>query len=375
MADRDKERAKLKEEGYIDAIIESMLYTEEEIQKMKDEIDEIWKSMDLIEDNSLKVNIVSIQLLTMFSFNLKTTIKPPDGKKNVALDLASGFNYTDFYTTRNYFKKSTNEFACLSGHNDKGLPFYFLISIYNLTVSNILDSLFEHNLWLLGFSSRFLYIDGLWGSPWYYAIHDTEHWDISIACHEPCYKFVHGANNDINEGFKIICNFYKYCKNEHGNTALGYSLKVAIFLAIHEFGTASDGKIWFSDPTDQIKFKKGIIVNYINEMIDRFTNKNDLFELLPRRIREQVDAVEREEEKRKEIVMRYFHDEVVQSFVIEYAKFLKIPQLPPPIPIPAATASALPPPHVPGGNKTKKRKYKKRRRKSRGRKSNLGKLR
>ena len=350
MADSDKEREKLKDEGYSDTIIPSMLYTPEKIKKMKDEIDKIWESMELIEDNyTQKVNIVSIQLLSMFTFNLNTS-KIPDKDKNALLYLRS-LEYTDYNVTRDTFNKYPDTLKCLSGYNDKGLPIYFLICIYNLTVSNILDSLFEHNLWFLGFSSRFLYIDGDWGSPWYYSIHDTEHWEISVAEHEPCYKFVHGANNDINKGFEIIREFYRHCK-QYGNNALGYSLKVAIFLAIHEFGQGSDCKIWFSDPTNPT-FKDGIIDNYINKKIDRFTNKNDLFELLPRRIKDEVNSGETEE-KRQEIVMRYFYDEVVESFVKEYAKFMHERK---------------------GGRKTKKCRYKKRCRKSRRKKRKLGKLR
>jgi len=99
--------------------------------------------------------------------------------------------------------------------------------------------------------------------------------------------------------------------------------------------------------------KDGIIGNYINKKIDRFTNKNDLFELLPRRIKDEVNSGETEE-KRQEIVMRYFYDEVVESFVKEYAKFMRERK---------------------GGRKTKKCRYKKRCRKSRRKKRKLGKLR
>jgi tetrahydromethanopterin S-methyltransferase subunit G len=358
MADSVKETETLKNEGYSDDKIPSMIYTPEDIAVMKGEIEEIWNSIDPEEDNYIqKVNIVSVQCENVFTYHVKNKIDPDNREaNNKKLDDIDYKNY-------NITKNALSVVPAYSGYlikDDFGIC--FLISIEPLFVSHILDAFFEHNIWFLGFSTRFLKIDGnRWNSPYAFTTHDIGHAQNSFAyiyrsdtTLPTCYQSIYSSNNNTKQGYELIRDFYNYCKekNKKGSKEL-IALQIAIFFAIHEFGFYSDCREWFGDSSDA-NFKEDLTNKLISDDY-RFFNKNDLFGILPKkRVR---DPASTDPSKKEELVTNYLKNEVIENFVNTYTSWQKERGISPPTR-----------PIEKGGRKTKRvrsKKTMKKRRKSR----------
>lgn len=327
MADSKKETETLKKEGYDDAIIPSMLYTSEEIDKMKREIDEIWLSIDPNEENYIqKVNIVSIQCSNMFSYLVKNRTDPePNPNRRIVRDYKLGINYKSYVDTKNaialeysgYLRKDTFEV-------------YFLVSIETLFISQIVEGFFEHKIWFLGFSSRFLKFDGnVWNSPYKFLSHDVVHaqFSFSYTFYEQnqddrnCYNSVYNSNRNTNAGYNLVRDFYKYCKMKYKKGSKEITaLQMAIFMGMHEQGTDSDCKIWFGNSSE--KDFKNNIKHEMKIHYERFFNKNDLFGSIPKRIRDSANTAEDKPSKEK-IITDYLENEVVENYVNTYTEWQK----------------------------------------------------
>jgi hypothetical protein len=340
IADSEKETIRLKEEGYSDDKIPSMLYTPEDIAVMKGEIEEIWNSIDPAEDNYIqKVNIVSVQCSNMFTHHVKNKLNP----RGQEFDIELIINYKNYNDTKKEVSKDTEYSGYLINN---GVSVFYLISVEPLFVSHILDGFLEHNIWFLGFETRFLNIDGNnWQSPFSFTSHDLGHANGSLSM---CYRRIYGSNDNTEKGYESVSNFYKYCKEKYkkGSKELS-ALQLAIFYVIHEI--PHNCNIWFGN-SSWGGFEKSILIKpYM------FLDENALFGILPKRIRQSTEA---DPSKKEELVTNYLKNEVIENFVNTYTSWKR-------------ERGITPTPEQPttvGGRKTKRRRSKKtikKRRKSR----------
>jgi hypothetical protein len=332
MADGEKETVTLKIEGYNDDVIPSMLYTSDEIDAMKREIDEIWLSIDPKEDNYIqKVNIVSVQCANMFNYHVKNKLDPDrENWRKKVIDINLGKKYKNYADTKNAVLLQgiygSEEYSGYLNKDDFGV--YFLISIEPLFVSHMLDGFFEHKIWFVGFSSRFLKTDGdTWISPFRFIKHDIGHAHNSFSYtfkknhdyRHNCYDSIYNSNSSTKKGYELVSDFYKYCKQKYQKGSKeGIALQIAIFIAMHEFGLQDDCEIWFGNSSEKDFIDK--IKSEMNYKVHRFFNKNDLFGSLPKRIRNTANTATDKPTKEK-IITDYLYNEVVENYVKTYTEW------------------------------------------------------
>jgi len=297
LLNKDKETEILLKLGYLHYRIPNMLFTLNEINIIKNEIENIWTSYQNIEDTNYigKVNIISLFFLLTLSKYSKNKY-PPFGKKNCP-EIPD--NYEDYYHLKDDINYRFRNEIVIGSITE---PFaYFLPCIFDLTHKDLLYYWFEYKIWFLGIKIHYSYVDSVnnWGSPKFFYSHDAAH-SISSFRHYNC---IYGSENDKNKAYKILSSYYKYCKikYENINDSLLNILLFCIFIGTHEGSVY----LYFGNTTNKNKFKYDIL-NNIDKTIKRLCDDYDLFNLLPKYIKNKVHN--KEHEYKYEIVKQHLFE-------------------------------------------------------------------
>jgi hypothetical protein len=156
---------------------------------------------------------------------------------------------------------------------------YFIIFVLPfLGITCMFDAWLEHDIWFLGFSTRYGTYDGgfRWGNPYVFTGHDVTHF-ISV---EDDYN----KNSIVRQKVK---DFYSYCKKNYSGVGL-YQIKLILFWLFHE--------VYYFDFLSKENYDNKLINNeFFDEsgakydLKKRFTDKNDLYLSLPPKIRKDYE--------------------------------------------------------------------------------------
>jgi hypothetical protein len=327
LSDNGKETERLKEEGYSEDKIPSMLFSTEEIHQITEDIVKIWDSIDPEEtDHILKVNLVSIQCSYLFTKYAKNREAPGKfnriGEGNMA-PIQDNF-YTDYKAFKNNLElMGLHEFVVGYTNNPTELEIYYLINMLPfISLTDMIEAWQLKSIWIVGFSTRFQYTDGNnWNNPIDFLTHDYLHARNSFYC----YNTVFGGNsrkmttdNRIRT-FNLIKDFYDYVTNKYDNDKPKlYSIKLLIFTAYHEPGNMCIS--YFTNASNQDQFKLSLWGAQQHTFISRFSDENDLFLSLPPRIRDKAMNAETNIID-KEVIKAYFLEECIPNYTTELHEF------------------------------------------------------
>jgi hypothetical protein len=267
-------------------------------EKYRGYIDIIFSSEDLANDNNYigKVNVVSLQIIYLFQIitHDEKIWLPRRGLEQYPSSIDSLLNKNNNYL--NY----TKTIECLKdpglGSNlfsriyfvwngktrdqqyptdlDINLPIYFIPNIDYLTIDEFITN-YNKNIHLCGITYDYTYVDGTLAKPLYFTYHDI----------------IHSAELYISPR---IINFYSYCNANIKNKSDLYSIKLFIFLGIHE--------------ADRVGLHKSVFefdgypgYDYRGEGIfrgmGRFYFKHDMKLFIPKKYRNCKDETEMSEEE------------------------------------------------------------------------------
>jgi hypothetical protein len=353
LSDNEKEYKRLKEEGYSDEKIPSMLFTPSDIKKMNEDVVKIWESIDPEEtDHILKVNLVSMQYAYMFNDYTKN-IESPGKTTATTSNLEAGLSKR-IYTNYKLIKKSPVLNEYVTGYTSKlgQLEIYYLInSLPYTTITDMIEAWFIRNIWIVGFSTRNKYVDGdNWQTPIFFLTHDYGHANFTFEC----YSAIFGepgrdrSNENMIKTYNLIREFYEYIKEKYNSDKPTlYSIKLLLFVSFHELG--DNCLNYFSNASNQDRFKMSLWWAQQNTFSTRFSNENDLFLSLPGRIQakakdSKTNIIDKEE------IKKYFSEECIPNYTKALHDFQKTKGM------------------ITGGRKTRKRKMKRNKRKTKTRK-------
>jgi hypothetical protein len=87
----------------------------------------------------------------------------------------------------------------------------------------------------------------------------------------------------------FIKNFYEYVKDKYNDKKeVLYSIKIIIFTAFHE--DTNDCNTYFGNADNVSEFEKSLLKLFKRYNYSRFEDKNDLYLLLPARIRKEENS-------------------------------------------------------------------------------------
>jgi hypothetical protein len=344
LGNSEKEEAYLKEQGYSDEEITkgsefykekgieheninkrtttpqtSLLFSQEEVQKMKEEAEKMWSDPNFLAETDylVKLNVMSLLCCTLFEINSKNYNKPYKYNTDEAIqEINFPIFGEDYITIKN---KLFNEqgFVVLGDGNisvsqqlwtgDNTVKNFKQICLVNalpfITISDILSAFLEKNVWFLGFSTHFiLFDDKLWTGPFGFPVHDIAHltgmiddmipdnstfFNISIPISYDRYSTEENDGNK--EGtpmykyrqvayvvFNKIKDFYVYCEKNAPKGDKGvklYSIKLLLFYILHE--NPEYTKFIFGKIDDPNTFKE-LVESYVTPGKYRFNNPDDL---------------------------------------------------------------------------------------------------
>lgn len=328
LSDTEKETARLKEEGFSVEQIKTMLFTPEEIELIRQDLNEIWDSIDPEEtDHILKVNLVSIQSSCLFSVYAKNVEREADLYKKM-FNESNKFNYKNYKVIKHHFdlKSKVNQQnvsqqiqlylsrtrIIVAGYeNVKGFETYYLINMLPyISTTEMMNAWFEKNIWIIGFSTRYQYADGEYYSPLGFIQHDFEHSRLGKNCYnipfggerkytddEDTYEKEYvGNDNDRSKNYNLIREFYTHVKTKYDtkydtDKQILYSIKLIIFMGFHETGQKCG--YYFtnaSNTTSAIEdLSNALEISNDTDISSRFIHENDLYLSLPKRIREDIE--------------------------------------------------------------------------------------
>jgi hypothetical protein len=353
----EKRTAFLKEQGFKDDQIQNKLYDHNEIQEMKKEIKEIWEdpTAQAETNNILKINAMSLLCLAVFSKHSKTDdhseIETDDNRQILpAITPPWGYTY-DAIVPEIKRRMRGFEDSWLGNLSKETHHQIFLVNtLPYLSISELLGSSLEKNIWFLGFLPTCNYFDGdkngntYWGNPFQFAVHDANHFrnvlysvfndgtsPFGIPINEYDYEI---GINDKNAAFEKLKQFYVHCNDEYkkDSTKL-YSIKLFLFYVFHEDTTLS--KLLFAKIDNLEETKKTVESaedfdgnNSLDGAVERFYNPNDLFGSLPARIKtirdsECSEQFKKTDAEKKTIVKDYIVNECLSNFVDAMYEFQK----------------------------------------------------
>jgi hypothetical protein len=355
----EKRTAFLKEQGFKDDQIQYKLYNPEEIKEMKEEIKQIWEDPNAQAETNyiLKINAMSLLCLAVFSKHSKTDdyseIETDDNRQILpAITPPWGDTYDAIVPAIKHQMRGFED-SWLGNPNKETHHQTFLVNtLPYLSISELLGSSLEKNIWFLGFLPTCNYFDGdkngntFWGNPFQFAVHDANHFrnvlysvfnngtsPFGIPINEYDYEI---GINDKNEAFEKLKQFYAHCNNKYKNkkdSAKLYSIKLFLFYVFHEDTTLS--KLLFAkidDPEETKKIVKSAEdfdeANSLDGAVERFYNPNDLFGSLPARIQnirnsECSEQYNKTDLEKKTIVKDYIINECLSNFVDAMHEFQK----------------------------------------------------
>jgi len=355
-SDNEKESAVLKDQGYSDEKIPSMLFTPEEIDAMNQDVAKIWETIDPEEtDHIFKVNLVSLQCSFLFTKHAKNR-KEPGVTKNyyhgILPPIRDNF-YTEYKTLRDNLETVVNK-EFITGYTAKQnqLEIYYLINVLPyISITDMIEAWFMKGIWIVGFSTRFQYTDGNnWISPFNFLTHDYGHADNTFYCYDIVFGEMRRERTTENRirTYNLIREFYEYIKTKYDSDKPKlYSIKLLFFTSFHEIGHSCLS--YFSNASDKERFKLSLWLTQQHTLTSRFSDENDLFLSLPTRIQgkakdSSTNIINKEE------IKKYFLEECIPNFTTALYDFQKIKGI------------------ITGGKKTKKRKIKRNKKKRRTRK-------
>ena len=352
----EKRASFLKEQGFKDEQIQSMLYNPEEIQKMREEIEQIWADPNAQAETNyiLKINAMSLLCLAVFSKYSKTNDSPEiEGADRLILPAITqpwGYTY-DKIVPEIKLQMRGFEDSWLGNSNKETHNQIFLVNtLPYLSISELLEWPLEKNLWFLGFLPTCNYFDGdkngntFWGNPFQFAVHDANHFrnvlysvfnngtsPFGIPIDEYDYEI---AVNAKTQAFEKVKQFYEYCNDKYktDSTKL-YSIKLFLFYIFHEDTTLS--KLLFEKIDNPETTKEAVKMaedfyedNSLDGAVERFYNPNDLFGSLPARIQkirnsECSEQYNKTDAEKKAIVKDYIVNECLSNFVDAMYDFQK----------------------------------------------------
>ena len=352
----EKRTTFLKEQGFTDERIPSMLYNSEEIQKMREEIEQIWADPNAQAETNyiLKINAMSLLCLAVFSKYSKTNDFPEiEGTYKLTLPaITTPWGYTYDKIVRKISNERDEFKDSWVGNLNKNLynQIYLVNALPYISISELLGSSLEKNIWFLGFLPTCNYFDGdkngnsYWGNPFQFASHDAGHFEnvlngifnngtapFGIPIDQYDYE---SANNAKIQAFEKLKKFYEYCNDKYKTdlTKL-YSIKLFLFYIFHEDTTLSKllfAKIDNPETTkDAVKLAEDFYQNNaIDGAVERFYNPNDLFGNLPPRIQkirnpECSEQYNKTDAEKKTIVKDYIVNECLSNFVDAMYEFQK----------------------------------------------------
>ena len=366
LADKEKETARLIEEGSVEneSQAENMLYTPDDIVSMNKDLEDIFNSSIKSEETNYiqKVNLVSIQCSLLFTKYAKNKTHP-SFSDNVGVfasipEAIKNGSYKNYSNLKTNIKKNMGNISNFSlhalehiegykhikGYNNQPFDTYYLVNILPyISITEMMDAWFTKGIWMIGFSTRYQFTDGStsWFSPIAFLFHDTLHAVGAFDCYgsgigigsKP--KKINDKKGRIAANHNFIKNFYEYVKDKYKDkkdVSLLYSIKFIIFIAIHE--QDRDCNKYFSNVSDKLTvFKESLWKLYEQNYSRRIKDKNDLYLLLPARIRN--------EENSEEVVTSYIQ-ECIHNYSVALNDYQKEKNMK----------------FLSGGKKTKKRKLK-----------------
>ena len=364
LADKEKETARLIEEGSAEnkSQAEKMLYTPDEIDSMNKDLEDIFNSsIDPTETNHIqKVNLVSVQCSLLFTKYAKNKTHPllsdnvgvfasipniPNIPIPNAIKNGSYKNYIELKKDIINNMGNTTNFSLhalqhIEGHSNQPFDTYYLVNILPyISITEMMDAWFTKGIWMIGFSTRYQFTDGSksWFSPIAFLFHDTLHVVGAFDCYgsgigigsKP--KKINDKKGRIAANHNFIKNFYEYVKDKYKDKKdVLYSIKIIIFIAIHEQDI--DCKKYFSNVSDKLTVFKESLWKLYEDYSRRIEDKNDLYLLLPARIRKENNS---------ELVTSYIQ-ECIHNYSVALNDYQKEKNMK----------------FLSGGKKTKKRKLK-----------------
>jgi len=289
----------------------SMLLTENKKIKMNQLFDALWTDLDADVENKnylLKFSVTCLVVQGIFTENATNKDVPKVIQQhkryrrfnpNPNPDVDSQYKFSSYsysvgkeeIQTR-YEQIFTNP-AVPSHDYGKSTYFIFFVLPY-LGITCMLDAWIEHDIWFLGFSTRYGSYDGgyRWVSPHIFTAHDFAHYSASE------------YSNNVPQKLK---DFYIYIKKNYKGVQL-YQIIILLFWFSHEvyyFG-------FFQD--DDAKINKEFEWDYAEP---RFTDEEDMLMSLPPRIRDDYNK-----SKNFGIIKEYF-EEGLKVFCGALGKFNK----------------------------------------------------
>jgi len=323
LADKEKETARLIEEGSVEneSQAENMLYTPDDIVSMNKDLEDIFNSSIKSEETNYiqKVNLVSIQCSLLFTKYAKNKTHPslldnavvfasipnipniPNIPIPNAIKNGSYKNYIELKKDIIKNMGNTSNFSLhapqhIEGYSNQPFDTYYLVNILPyISITEMMDAWFTKGIWMIGFSTRYHFTDGSrqWYSPITFLFHDTLHAVNAFECYgsgigigkKPPKKMNDKTTKALAAKHNFIKNFYEYVKDEYKDKKdVLYSIKIIIFTAFHE--EINDCDKYFGNVSDNVSgFKESLWKLLKGYYFSRIEDKNDLYLLLPARIR------------------------------------------------------------------------------------------
>jgi hypothetical protein len=374
LSDSNKEKERLKKQGYTDEEAQTMLYNDEDITGMKEDLNKIWSSIleDQV-DEFMKINVISFQCVLLFMkysknreyphfINITPIAITTDSAKqiddiiqdelivtNIFLDFNQILNWhsIEYYCDHqivlddNDKDRLEREFleqdSRLPGrkeikNNSYGKSHIYRV-LYNimpfLSITDILDIWLDYDVWVIGVSTRYKYVDGdNWFSPIGFIAHDLAH---SSTLHN-CYKSPFGGSTGFlgigklpeekqkYETFQLLKEFYNYCKNVYNKSSDEDKfkltcIKLILFLSFHEAQDGLKGRVcdsYYANASDEASFESNLLQS-ISTLYKRLSNPRDLFLSLPLKVRKDSKN-ETSSGVNDEIVKKFFKEECVPIY-------------------------------------------------------------
>jgi hypothetical protein len=320
LADKEKETARLIEEGSVEneSQAENMLYTPDDIVSMNKDLEDIFNSSIKSEETNYiqKVNLVSIQCSLLFTKYAKNKTHPSfsdnQGVASIPEAIKNG-SYKNYSNLKTNIKKNmgnTSNFSLhalehiegykhIEGYNNQPFDTYYLVNILPyISITEMMDAWFTKGIWMIGFSTRYQFTDGSrsWYSPITFLFHDTLHvvnvfecYGSEIGIGDKLKKMNAKITKALAAKHNFIKNFYEYVKDKYNDKKeVLYSIKIIIFTAFHE--DTNDCNTYFGNADNVSEFEKSLLKLFKRYNYSRFEDKNDLYLLLPARIRKEENS-------------------------------------------------------------------------------------
>lgn len=251
------------------------------------------------------VNIFSLQCILLFTQHVLSKSKNPAAEFKNVFSRTSQKDYrslmSDNWFEYNVMKKNIKDGKAL-------LDLYYIEDLYDvpriipkfteyntnvqenyyiylinakgyLTLDEIITS-FLKRVAYCGLESDFSYADGYKIVPLEFLTHDIAHGKFN---QHTCYG-MQGLD------FKSVENYYDYCKSSVLDKKILYSVKLILFLLLHESACS-----FFQDKMSEKELFNTIMKKFVenlDEPIKRFMNLNDLGESIPKEFRGSKDSIE-----------------------------------------------------------------------------------